>query len=1562
MRSPGAADGGNAEATSGDTGLPKYLQLTRRRIYYNRLIGDATRPSGNTTTATASLKTVFRFVVYLALATVFSLQRNSVSNQNETTEMVRHVLKSTPWSGGAGGNQQSKYFNDISSVSDVLRWIAVTVLIPSQGEGDNVPLSILNYNRIVPQKPVCPSWASLTLTLRKAKVMNRRDSEDKNSRFDSFFPNAWQTERVRATDKARKSKEGTQVIESTRKVRVPSVMVDTSNPMTSTRAKWAFTFPDCNMKNSIGCGFDNKGGYVALFTWKNADVFLHLINDSAGSPPAAQADVQAKALGICNNSVHVGNPSNVVKWDDILTSGLFSSNDATLTLEFMLYNANMQILTHVTASFFMDASGSMEHKTLRIEPWNVLGSGTQIGQLRNLLPAVYLLFTLWLLVELLPQIWRNSKMALKDIWVYITVVSSICSLCSTILPSVVSESNKKTLRTSPEFQLFTKLTAHFVTERIFDVLFAFALLFIWIRFLQVLMEFEGRVRLLMRAMAFSFRNMMIYVAYIAVIFFGFAMLAQTLFSANSWHFTDLSKTLVSCYELFLGKTDSITTVEEYVVMTPFFFIPFMVFFNLVSVQMFNAIINYAYNFVSEDMADLFKTERENKRRKNQARDDQQQNPLEWFVKVVHRITRGKNGVNESGGSKSDGDGDKGAAGSQAKQPNSVRDKPEPYLQKNKHQKPAESFLRKFLFLLFLILYFIFVDSNLQVTVIASINDALHRKLASTDMGFDTTGELHFEDVGSARFEEVKSIRQLSLWMTRVLPNVLFSEKTAASIQSDSMMPRDSICLNSWNCFVTAKQIASGDPKMTYGPKIIRLTKRRFKRFVNNGMYTSSDSNETTCASDDSSALAFSGGCDANKSQLTWTLMKERRTNNMLDPSARPDTTIENSSSWNLSLSNSDEDFCTTVAAGEGGFKNKGGVVCFLDASLPQLQSQLAKLSQSGFYDQFMSSLTIEFVLYNGNTNVLMYTVLTFVVLPTGLTKPTLTFKPISLLDFDDFLDRYPSILSRIIPGVLYMGLVGFFALALLKDLRQDWYRRKINENKLRPATTIDFFMLDIFNMLDLTSIVISIVSFFIFIISLYQESNLSKFLYGDFSMMLDRSDDISRFTESYRTSFSVNMIIILIRVLKFFRTDPRMSKLNQTIFDARQDLFWFVVVFFITYFACVFFAFLLFGKGVKALSSIPDSAIYCWYVVVGNFDFWSLHDVDPIVGTIFFLFYSVMFYCVFTNIFFAIIDRNFVSADPPTANPKRMLKPIFGKICSFIDWDEDDVMEVDEGSEKNAPKSRRMRVQEVYQKIKAIKDNSSEGPSGDVGGPRSVKSKQLVEVCDPDERLGDVVHWSKEEAKKFVQIFKQLERTKQEPQHIKNEDNFVRNEAMTLINAEAAEEEKTMKEAERHKRYQILINEEMVLRDQETLAKYISLLEIKLHTRLTEKHSLKLEVAHLHTEFHSMRYSEEQINEQKSGTSNLVQAGEQVDVLVDGQDEHAVMIRDEINDGVSHQSQSSSSSSDGSETERDKTNSIGHQRQKNRDPTAVNEYTPAEAGRVQNTQAMTDQLGRFMAD
>merc|ERR1719230_1019487 len=104
-----------------------------------------------------------------------------------------------------------------------------------------------------------------------------------------------------------------------------------------------------------------------------------------------------------------------------------------------------------------------------------------------------------------------------------------------------------------------------------------------------------------------------------------------------------------------------------------------------------------------------------------------------------------------------------------------------------------------------------------------------------------------------------------------------------------------------------------------------------------------------------------------------------------------------------------------------------------------------------------------------------------------------------------------------------------------------------------------------------------------------------------------------------------------------------------------------------------------------------------------------------------------------------------------------------------------------------------------------------------------------------DEKLNEVLQWSREEAAQFVNMFPALLMKKQEPKELKHEEGFVKQKVMKDVDFKLSEEREAMEQAERQKRYAIQVHEKMVIRDQETLARYIMLLESKLRKKMSDK-------------------------------------------------------------------------------------------------------------------------------
>jgi len=194
------------------------------------------------------------------------------------------------------------------------------------------------------------------------------------------------------------------------------------------------------------------------------------------------------------------------------------------------------------------------------------------------------------------------------------------------------------------------------------------------------------------------------------------------------------------------------------------------------------------------------------------------------------------------------------------------------------------------------------------------------------------------------------------------------------------------------------------------------------------------------------------------------------------------------------------------------------------------------------------------------------------------------------------------------------------------------------------------------------------------------------------------------------------------------------------------------------------------------------------------------------------------------------------------------LKPVFGRIFRFINWDKDLTMEGDAAkAAEEGPPSRAGRVHNYALQIQQIRNMDSGGGEGGIVR----KSKSLSDVCEVDERMNEVLRWSRTEAQEFIRVYRDLAMQKQD---FHNDEVFLKSHVRQFIDQSMKDSRDLMLEAERHQRYAILVKEAMAKRDQDTLSKYVFRLEEVITQNMINKHALEAEVNHLKSEIVFLRY------------------------------------------------------------------------------------------------------------
>merc|ERR1719313_3252430 len=424
----------------------------------------------------------------------------------------------------------------------------------------------------------------------------------------------------------------------------------------------------------------------------------------------------------------------------------------------------------------------------------------------------------------------------------------------------------------------------------------------------------------------------------------------------------------------------------------------------------------------------------------------------------------------------------------------------------------------------------------------------------------------------------------------------------------------------------------------------------------------------------------------------------------------------------------------------------------------------------------------------------------------------------------------------------YVGCVLYYAYCAILKLYTEWLKKaSLTREGLQilPEVMYEHIKDEPFNALDIFSF-FSLLQFAQFMRLTMGFTSQSGFRYVVQSEMwatlLYTLSGISDQNKVYTRISSLNMVVIFARVLKFFREQPRMTNLSQTLTLASFDTAYFVLMLIVIMFGFVMFCHVSFGPQLDRLSTIFSSFNYCFGMIIGDYDYNELNAVDSFMATFFFFFFLIVFQCVFLNIFFAIIDCFFVNTSPPPTNIMKILKPYFGSLplLKYLQWDYDVHMEqTGKEANKKQPPSRTDASKEARRKIDALMDDARK--KGEESDPVYAKDFNSLEL-DAVEQFEEVMVWARDEARKYIDIYTKL---KDERQNYANVNAFIDKKKRELQGLVRTEENRA-KDVERRMKYHLQLYEASAYKDLDTVSRYMLLLEHKIKRASTKKMRLNI--------------------------------------------------------------------------------------------------------------------------
>jgi hypothetical protein len=234
--------------------------------------------------------------------------------------------------------------------------------------------------------------------------------------------------------------------------------------------------------------------------------------------------------------------------------------------------------------------------------------------------------------------------------------------------------------------------------------------------------------------------------------------------------------------------------------------------------------------------------------------------------------------------------------------------------------------------------------------------------------------------------------------------------------------------------------------------------------------------------------------------------------------------------------------------------------------------------------------------------------------------------------------------------------IGFFGRAYLKD----------------PYNLIDWFILG----LSYTTIILSL--YRTIAVSVLLDSLLAN------TNQFANFDTLTYCQELFNQASAIMIFFAWIKVFKYISLNKTLDQLSSTLKRSAKDIMYFIVIFFIVFFAYGAMGFLLFGETIPDYQNFPKTLFTLFRLLLGDFDFVTLRTFFPILGPLFFASFVFIGFFVLLNMFRAIINDSYskVKEEMEENEPEFMLsdylKKNYGKVVTRMNLRRNRIMDIEE--------------------------------------------------------------------------------------------------------------------------------------------------------------------------------------------------------------------------------------------------------------------------------------------
>ncbi|TNN12884.1 Polycystic kidney disease 2-like 1 protein isoform 2 [Schistosoma japonicum] len=296
-----------------------------------------------------------------------------------------------------------------------------------------------------------------------------------------------------------------------------------------------------------------------------------------------------------------------------------------------------------------------------------------------------------------------------------------------------------------------------------------------------------------------------------------------------------------------------------------------------------------------------------------------------------------------------------------------------------------------------------------------------------------------------------------------------------------------------------------------------------------------------------------------------------------------------------------------------------GYIQDLSRSRDETEAILSELFLGRWIDQSTRVLFIDFALYNANINMFIIVKIIFEMPESGGLFSSSEIQPVRLFRYQTSTDYFVLACE-----IVYLIFLVYYIIEEILELSVKRWK----------------YFISIWNLMDLAMVVISLICAGFLIYSDIIVADRMSTLINDVSSY-PNFDSLSNLHSLYIRSMAICVFLGMIKIFKYLTIDRSLNQLTRTMDIAANDLFGFLVMFCIVYFAYAQMSYLAFSARTIEYSSFTQTTYSLLRIMLGDISFPSILKSHPVLGPVFFVTFVFFVFFVLLNMFLAIVDESY---------------------------------------------------------------------------------------------------------------------------------------------------------------------------------------------------------------------------------------------------------------------------------------------------------------------------------